>query len=353
MAIRSPRVSSPFATRLLLALAPAVLACGSSSHKGNSARASKGGATAAAGMGGTSAGTQSTAGQGSGNAGLTSGGRGASGRMGGTSGRAAGGVEGAGRSGSGGSSGGGEAGRATGGGGASAGSGGMAKAGSDDGGANEGGAAGCILNGEPQLCNVAPDTYMGTVIDFKRFSPDGKWSSDTADGITGRTSFYHSSSAPDAVLQEQAGSLHITVTLPSMSHAGWVFAFDKCSNALNALGYKFPLDGDLGGASFTFSLQTNADYAIDVENRKGACAIRSCETMEADCKFPSYDIPAAGIPYDLLYVQFAQFTGGAPHGIPSNNDLYSIRGVQFELECRTDTPCVVDLTLGTLTYFTA
>jgi hypothetical protein len=351
MADAPRRISSQFATRLLLALAPALLACGARSHKGNSAPAGKGGAAGAAGMGGTSAGEQSTAGQGSGNAGVNSGGRGASEGVGGTSRGAAGGVEGAGRSGAGGSSGGGEAGRATGGGGASAGSGGMAKAGSDDGGANDGGAAGCVLNGEPQLCNVAPDTYMGTVIDFNRFSPEGKWSSDTPDGITGRTSFYHSPGAPDAVLQQQAGSLHITVTLPPMSHAGWVFAFDKCSNALNNIGYRFPLDGELDGAGLTFSLQINADYPIDVENRKGACSFTSCDTIDPECRAPSYDIPAAGIPYTFLSVQFQQFTGGVPVSVPLTSDLYSIRGLQFELECRKDTPCVVDLTFGKLMYF--
>jgi hypothetical protein len=349
MVVRPRRVSNSFATRLLLALAPAILACGSSAHRGNAAPAEQGGAAAVAGMGETSGGHQSIAGQSSGNAGTAGGGRRASG-AGGASGGGTGGVDGAGRSGSSGSSG------SSGGGGmaqaGSSGSGGMAQAGSD-GGANDGGTAGCVLNASPQLCDVAADSPLGAVIDFNRFSPAGKWSSDTAGGITGRTSFYHSPSAPDVALQEQAGSLHVTVALPPMSHAGWVFAFDKCSNALNCIGYKFLLDGDLGGASFTFSLQINADYPIDVENGKGACAIRSCETSEVDCKAPSYDIPAAGIPYDPLYVQFQQFTGGSPDGIPSDRDLYSIRGLQFELECRKDTPCVVDLTLGTLTYFTA
>ena len=73
---------------------------------------------------------------------------------------------------------------------------------------------------------------------------------------------------------------------------------------------------------------------------------------EAQCKAPSFDITAAGLPYSLLTVQFSDFTGGVPKNSPSSVELQSIRGLQFELACPKSTPCVVDLTFGTLNYFT-
>lgn len=334
---------------------PASLSCGESARGGRSgfASAGTGGASQSAGFGGASGGAPSAAGRGTSNAGTPSGGVSASGGTGAASG-GANGVEGAGRSSSAGASGGGASGGTSGGAAARAGTGGIPQGGTDDGGASEAGAPSCVVGGPAQTCNGV-EVYNSAVVDFGRFSTDGKWS--TNEGLTGGTSFYQSPSTPSVMLEAvPSSSLRAHVTLPPKSYAGWTFVFDQCTNVTITRGFGLTLSGELGGARLTASVEIDADYPIDAQSGKGACSFTSCETMQSECKAPSLELMPMPPPYDDRLVKFGDFTGGIPVDTPLRDDpdsLRAVRGLQFELTCQGDTECAVDLLFGTPSYVPA
>lgn len=228
----------------------------------------------------------------------------------------------------------------------------MASGAAGEGGTEEGGAPSeCGVGAPPQACNAVFDGYMPPVIDFTKYSSTGEWTSVTAGGITGKTTLYHSPAAPDLVLEVDGDSLHVTGTLPPMSYAGWVWAFDGCHDGIDNLGFQFPLAGDLGATKLMMSILFNADYPIDSSSGKGACAFTSCETKSSECKAPSFEIRAADLASSLQYVGWSSFTGGAPED--SMLSPTELLGMQFELRCLQDTDCLVSLTFGRIRYFSA
>jgi hypothetical protein len=355
-------------TWIVVSLAPAFAACGESARGGGSASAGVGAAGGIGGVGGMSGGGEVTAGRASASGGTAAGGRGSLGGAGAGGGSGgsidAAGAGATGRGGAGGSSGGGMAGAAgggIGGGGAASGMGGVSQAGAGQGGRGQGGRGqggraqgggagdGCTVTDPPQSCSVLSAAYMAVVVDFSRYKTDGSWTSTSAGGITGSTSRYHSPGGSDLVFQVVSNQLHVTGTIPAGLHAGWVFAFDSCADSQSNLGFSFVTDGDLGGATLTLAVQTNADYPIDVSAGKGACALIDCDTKEPACKPPSALIPAPN--GSLVYQGLGTFEGGFPESSVSYTT--AIMGLEFDLGCSEDADCAVDFTLGMVKFFSA
>jgi hypothetical protein len=197
---------------------------------------------------------------------------------------------------------------------------------------------------------------MATVVDFARYASDGTWTSADAGGITGTTSLYHPEGGTDLVLtvvgSTVVGStLHVTGTIPGgLKHSGWVFAFDSCVDGSANLGFSFMADWSASALRLTVSVQTNADYPVDVSSGKGACAFISCDTQLPECQFPFTLIQAPSS--SVMYKSWSEFKYGTPES--SVTTMSAILGLQFDLECEQDiADCPVDFTLGMLKFFQA
>jgi hypothetical protein len=240
---------------------------------------------------------------------------------------------------------GGTGGSAAGTGGSSAGSGGTAMAGSAGMAPVE-----CMPNPTPLNCEgfVAPawsDTTMpGTMINFTTYMADGKWG--TSGQLTGGTSLYHGPSDVDLTRVVEAGNLHVTATITPQGYVGVVFWFAPCVDARSFNGINFSVGGTLAGAVLKAQIQTHVDYPVDVANKKGGCSFTNCDAKFSECAGPTYQVvvPATAESLDIPWTSFA---GGTPTAEVTPDGLV---GLQFQLECQSDTTCMVDLTLGNVSF---
>jgi len=191
-----------------------------------------------------------------------------------------------------------------------------------------------------------PGATVGKVIDFASYMADGKWGSSANGELTGGTSLYHGPS--DANLSQFVvdGSLQITATVTPMGYVGIVFWFGPCVNASAFTGLTFAVGGSTGGAVLKAQIQTHVDYPVDTANMKGGCSFTNCDTKFSECAGPTYQVVVPATP-ETLDLPWSSFAGGLPTATVTPEGIV---GLQFQLECQSDTDCAVDLTLGNISF---
>jgi hypothetical protein len=213
----------------------------------------------------------------------------------------------------------------------------------------------CMPNPPAQTCSgfVAPawgdPPTSGLMIDFASYMTDGKWGNSANGELTGGTSLYHGPSDVDLTRAVDAGNLHITASVTPMGYVGVVFWFGPCVNASAFSGIYFSVGGSLGGAVLKAQIQTHVDYPVDVANTKGGCSFTDCDAKFSECAGPTYQVVVPETP-EPLDLPWSSFTAGTPVADVTPDALV---GLQFQLECQSDTACTVDLTLGNVGFTVA
>jgi hypothetical protein len=211
----------------------------------------------------------------------------------------------------------------------------------------------CMPNPPAQTCGGTAAPTDGVVIDFASFQTSGTWGVSGMGDLTGGTSYYQGRGVTQLTAVVEAGSLHITGSLPAYTadimddaenYAGIVFWFGPCVNASAFTGLSLPVSGTLASAALKLQVQTHLDYPVDAANSKGGCSFTSCDTRWSECVGPTTTVTVPSAPATFAW---SAFTGGKPNAAVTPEGLV---GLQFQFECSATTaPCTVDVTLGTIT----
>lgn len=218
------------------------------------------------------------------------------------------------------------------------------------GGAGSSGMAGA-QSVQPQVC-VNPPPAKELITDFStNYTGDlNAWAfGDSSGGMGFYGGGYVYPAAPNAMAISadlSQGNLHVTGTIATSSGFGLWFA--TCSDAQAFKGISFKIGGNVGVTKMLkFSIQTNADQAIDPVNKKGACAYTTgTVNYTPDCTAPStqIDVSETGgvvtVPFDLP-------TGGKPVGSVNPHELL---GIQFEFAAPA-VPYDVDVKLDDVRFY--
>lgn len=239
----------------------------------------------------------------------------------------------------------------------SGGAGGTGGSGAGSGGTTTGGSAGmaaaCTPNpaaltcagSKPNAWGDPPGATAGTLIDFATYSATGTWGSSVMGQLTGGTSRYHGPSDVDLTATPEAGSLKLTGTITPMGYVGVVFWFGPCIDASAFTGLTFSVGGTTGGAVMKAQIQTHVDYPVDTANSKGGCSFTNCDEKFSECAGPTYQLVVPATP-EAVDLPWSSFAGGTPVAEVTPDGLV---GLQYQLECQSDTACVFDITLGSVT----
>jgi hypothetical protein len=241
--------------------------------------------------------------------------------------------------------------------GGTAGTGGTA-AGAGGSGAGTGGSAGmaatCMPNPTALTCagttvptwGMPPGMTVGKLIDFATYATNGTgtWGSSVMGELTGGTSLYHGPDDVNLTAAADAGALKLTGTISPMGYVGIVFWFGPCINASAFTGLAFSVGGTSGGAVMKAQIQTHVDYPVDVANSKGGCSFTDCDAKFSECAGPTYQLVVPETP-GALELPWSSFAGGTPVAEVTPDGLV---GLQYQLECQSDTACVFDITLGSI-----
>jgi hypothetical protein len=213
----------------------------------------------------------------------------------------------------------------------------------------------CMPNPSPLACaptkaptwGEPPGMTPGVLIDFATYATDdsGKWGASAKGQLTGGTSRYHGPNDTDLTATAESGSLRLTGTITATGYVGVVFWFGPCVDASAFTGITFSVGGTTGGAVMKAQIQTHEDYPVDVANSKGGCSFTNCDQRFTECAGPTYQlvVPVTPEPVDLPWSSFA---GGTPTPEVTPAGLV---GLQYQLECQSDTACTFDITLGSVT----
>jgi hypothetical protein len=209
----------------------------------------------------------------------------------------------------------------------------------------------CMPNPAPQTCSGMAAPTDGIVIDFATFQASGTWGVSGMGDLTGGTSYFQGSGVTQLTAVVESGSLHITGSLPAYTaatgdaenYAGVVFWFGPCINAATFTGLSLNVGGTLTGAVLKLQVQTHVDYPVDAANTKGGCSFTSCDSRWSECVGPTTTVTVPAAPAALPW---SAFTGGKPTAAVTPEGLV---GLQLQFECQAETPCTVDVTLGTIT----
>ncbi len=208
-------------------------------------------------------------------------------------------------------------------------------------------------SGPAQACAGTLAAEDGLVIDFGTYDlATGAWGDDVSAQLTGGTSAYSCAdngscpaSAAPAFSMTEAGSLRFVATLPAGGYTGAVFWFGPCIDASAFDGIQFIASGSLGGGQLLFKVQTNANYPVDVANRKGACAYPRESTKWSDCLPPVVTLGALGAEAALVALPWNTFAEGKP--TPSVTPE-GIVGLEVQFQCTSGAACPIDVALGTM-----
>jgi hypothetical protein len=219
----------------------------------------------------------------------------------------------------------------------------------------------CVVGAPANQCSGMGVPVDGVLIDFSTFTSTGTWGIASAGDLTGGTSLYRGPdmASPTITNTPDGTGLKMSVLIPSMGYAGDVFWFGPCVNTTiyhddtqggmptNYTGISFSVGGVTNGAKLSVQVQTHGNYPVD--GSKGGCtAFTDCATRWDTCVGPKteIEIPEAVTKFDLPW---SSFTGGSPTAAVTPEALV---GLQFQIECQSDTECQVDMTLSTISFLT-
>jgi len=208
-------------------------------------------------------------------------------------------------------------------------------------------------SGPAQACAGTSAAEDGLVIDFGTYDfATGAWGNDVTAQLTGGTSPYSCAdngscpaTAALALSKTDAGSMRFVAELPAGGYTGAVFWFGPCVNASAFDGIQFLASGSLGGGQLLFKVQTNANYPVDVANRKGACEYPRESSKWADCTPPVVVLPSLPADPGLVALDWSTFGDGKPTLSVTPDGLV---GLEVQFQCTSGATCAIDVALGTM-----
>ena len=162
---------------------------------------------------------------------------------------------------------------------------------------------------------------------------------------------------PGGTFAYQPMELTVTDAAMAMNVKGNVKAYDgfgvyftTCTDASAYTGVSFNIKGKAGPTGkLSFRFQTNANTAVDVPNKKGACVVPAGTVDSYElCHAAMFDITVveAG---SVVEVKFAQAMGGAPVMGVDGKDILGLEWA-FPWAGATDTPYDVDVTVDDIKF---
>jgi hypothetical protein len=238
---------------------------------------------------------------------------------------------------------------ATTGGASSTGGSGNATGGQSSGGTAAGGASGGAGGVAPFACNhtaaPGPTIAPGT---------NGTWG--TASDVAGGTFQYQATSeaGSDAVTANTSttpGSVILTATVNAGEYTGYGLYFKDCIDASQYSGIQFTMSGDLGGGTLVFQVQTNKNYPIDTNNKKGACG-GSWSSGCGNNQITASNITGTAAP---VQVRWGDMTGGQSNGVNNPVEPNELLGIQWQVNCTNPpdggTSCPLNITIAEVKFF--
>jgi hypothetical protein len=155
---------------------------------------------------------------------------------------------------------------------------------------------------------------------------------DLTPNATNAGQFNFTLGVPGGTFAYQAAALTVTDATGALNIKGNVMAYDgfgvyftACTDASSYTGVSFNIKGNAGPKkTLNFRIQTNANTAVDMVNKKGACMVPAGTTDTYPLCHPGgFDIPVTP-EGATVEVKFSQMAGGVPVATVDGKDLVGL-----------------------------